>query len=201
MEEYFLCPECGSEEVEVIKERGREVTLRCLDCGYVWQITLPKAVKVPLIVSEHEKSFKTYAELPLGEEIRVGDIVEVEEGEVRITGIELEGQKRVERAKIDEVKTLWGENLSFPAVFGVSIYLKNGVTQSFKVKVDREEEFATGEVLDVGGYTFKVEKIKTKSKMINRGKAKADEITRLMGHAIRGRASRKLEIYKGHKRD
>ncbi|NJE55701.1 HVO_0476 family zinc finger protein, partial [Thermococcus sp. 21S9] len=54
----FECPECGSENVEVIKERGREVTLKCLDCGNVWILTLPKLVKIPLIVSKHERSFK-----------------------------------------------------------------------------------------------------------------------------------------------
>ncbi|WP_456398792.1 HVO_0476 family zinc finger protein [Palaeococcus sp. (in: euryarchaeotes)] len=194
------CPECGSNNVEVIKERGRQITLRCLDCGNVWQITLPKTVKVPLIVSEHEKSYKTVAELPEGEEIRVGDIVEIEEGDIRITGIELEGMRRVEKAVIGDIKTLWGENISFPAVFGVSIYLKDGVTQSFKVKADREEEFATGEVIEVGGYTFKIERIRTENGTIKRGIAKADEIKRLMGHAIRGKARRKLEIYRGHKR-
>lgn len=193
------CPECGSDNVEIIKERGRQVTLRCIDCGNVWQVTLPKTVKVPLIVSEHERSYRSAAELPEGEEIRVGDMVEIEEGDIRITGIELEGMRRVDRARIEDVKTLWGENISFPAVFGVSIYLKDGVTQSFKVKADREEEFATGEVVEVGGYTFKIEKIRTEKGTVKRGIAKADEIKRLMGHAIRGRARRKLEIYRRHK--
>ncbi len=96
MEEPFVCPECGSENVEVIRERGgRELTLRCNDCGHVWHVTLPKFRKVPLIVSKHERSFKSEAELPEGEEIKVGgDIVETEDDEVRITGIELEGGTR-----------------------------------------------------------------------------------------------------------
>lgn len=198
MEEYFVCPECGSEDVEVIKERGRELTLRCNECHNVWMITLPKLRGVPVIVSEHERSFRVTGYLPEGDEVRVGDVIETEKGDVRITGIELDGQKRVERAKTDDVKTLWGENLDFPAVFGVSIYLNDGVTQSFKVKAGRDEEFVTGEALEVGGYTFVVERIKTRRKMVRHGKAKADEITRLMGHAIKGRARRKLEIYRGH---
>ncbi|NJE85819.1 translation initiation factor 2 [Thermococcus sp. CX2] len=198
MEEYFICPECGSDDVEVIKERGRELTLRCNECGNVWIITLPKLVKVPLIVSKHERSFKTFAELPEGEEIKVGDIVETEDDEVRITGIELEGDKRVNKAKIGEIKTLWGESLTYPKVIGVSIYLPKGVTQSFKVKVNRNEEFVIGEVLEVGGYTFKIEKIKTERKMLRHGKARADEIVRLMGRPIRARASRSLEIYRGY---
>ena len=199
MEEYFVCPECGSDDVEVIKERGRELTLRCNECGNVWIITLPKLVKVPLIVSKHERSFKTFAELPEGEEIRVGDIVETEEDEVKITGIELEGDKRVEKAEIGEIKTLWGESLTYPKVIKVSIYVPGGVTQAFKVKVPRDEEFAVGEVLEVGGYTFKVEKIKTERKMLRHGKAKAGEIISLMGHNIpRARARRSLEIYRGY---
>ncbi|ANF21828.1 HVO_0476 family zinc finger protein [Thermococcus piezophilus] len=198
MEEYFICPECGSDDVEVIKERGRELTLRCNECGNVWIITLPKLVKVPLIVSKHERSFKTFTELPEGEEIRVGDIVETEDDEVRITGIELEGDKRVNKAKIGEIKTLWGESLTYPKVIGVSIYLPKGVTQSFKVKVNRNEEFVIGEVLEVGGYTFKIEKIKTERKMLRHGKVRADEIVRLMGRPIRARASRSLEIYHGY---
>ncbi|USG99560.1 translation initiation factor 2 [Thermococcus argininiproducens] len=201
MEEYFICPECGSEEVEVIKERGRELTLRCLECSYVWQITLSKTIKVPVIVSKHERSFKRTAELPADEEIRIGDIVELDDDEIRITGIELEDNKRVEKAEIKEVKVLWGESLTYPKVIGVSIYFPKGITQSFKVKVNREDEFAVGEVLEVGGQTFRIEKIKIEGKMLRYGKAKADEIVRIMGRPIRGKASRSLKIYKGYGRE
>ncbi|AMQ19187.1 HVO_0476 family zinc finger protein [Thermococcus peptonophilus] len=199
MEELFVCPECGSENVEVIKERGRDLTLRCNDCGNVWHVTLPKFRKVPLIVSKHERSFKSEAELPEGEEIKVGDIVETENDEVRITGIELDGDKRVNKAKVEEIKTLWGESLTYPKVIKVSIYLPKGITQAFKVKVPRSEEFVVGEVIEVGGYTFRVEKIKTERKMLHHGKAKADEIVAIMGHQIpKARARRSLEIYRGY---
>lgn len=202
MEEYFICPECGSDDVEVIKERGRELTLRCNECGNVWHVTLPKLIKIPLIVSKHEVSFKSEAELPEGEEIRVGDIVETEEDEVRITGIELEGGKRVNRARVGEIKTLWGESLTYPKVIKVSIYLPKGITQSFRVKVPRDEEFAVGEVVEVGGYAFKVEKIKTERKMLHHGKARADEIVAIMGHHIpKARARRSLEIYRGYEEE
>jgi len=199
MEELFICPECGSDDVEVIKERGRELTLRCSECGNVWHVTLPRLIKVPLIVSKHERSFRSETELPEGEEIRVGDVVETEDDEIRITGIELEGGKRVNRSKVEEIKTLWGESLTYPKVIKVSIYLPKGVTQSFRVKVPRSEEFAVGEVIEVGGYTFKIEKIKTERKMLHHGKAKAGEIVALMGHRIpRARARRSLEIYRGY---
>ena len=202
MEEYFICPECGSDDVEVIKERGRELTLRCNECGNVWHVTLPKLIKVPLIVSKHERSFRTFAELPEGEEIRVGDIVETEDDEVRITGIELDENKRVERAEIGEIRTLWGESLTYPKVIKVSIYLPKGVTQAFRVKVGRDEEFVVGEVLEVGGYTFRIEKIKTETKMLRHGGARADKIISIMGHSIpRARARRSLEIYRGYGRE
>ena len=202
MEELFVCPECGSGDVEVIKERGRELTLKCNECGNVWHVTLPKPVKVPLIVSKHERSFKTEVELPEGEEIKVGDIVETEDDEVRITGIELDGDKRVEKARIGEIKTLWGESLNYPKIIKVSIYLPKGLTQAFRVKVPRDEEFAVGEVLEVGGYTFKVEKIKTERKMLRHGKAKAGEIVAIMGHHIpKARARRNLEIYRGYAKE
>ncbi|WP_297510943.1 HVO_0476 family zinc finger protein [Thermococcus sp.] len=202
MEEIFVCPECGSENVEVIRERGRELTLRCNDCGNVWHVTLPKLIKVPLIVSKHEVSFKTFAELPEGEEIRVGDIVETEEDEVRVTGIELDENRRVNRAKVEEVKTLWGESLTYPKVIKVSIYLPKGITQAFRVKVPRDEEFAVGEVVEVGGYTFRIEKIKTERKMLTHGKARADEIVAVMGHHIpKARARRSLELYRGYRKE
>ncbi|ASJ01200.1 HVO_0476 family zinc finger protein [Thermococcus gorgonarius] len=202
MEEIFVCPECGSENVEVIRERGRELTLRCNDCGNVWHVTLPRLIKVPLVVSKHEVSFKTFAELPEDEEIKVGDIVETEDDEVRITGIELDENKRVNRARVEEVKTLWGESLTYPKVIKVSIYLPKGITQAFRVKVPRNEEFAVGEVVEVGGYTFKIEKIKTENKMLHHGKAKADKIVAIMGHHIpRARARRSLEIYRGYEEE
>ncbi len=202
MEELFVCPECGSENVEVIKERGRELTLRCNDCGHVWHVTLPKVRKLPMVISKHERSFRGEAELPEGEEIRIGDIVETENDEVRITGIELEGGKRVEKAKVEDIKTLWGESLTYPKVIKVSIYLPKGLTQSFRVKVRRNEEFVVGEVLEVGGYTFRVEKIKTEAKMLHHGKAVADKIVALMGHHIpRARARRRLELYRGYEKE
>ena len=202
MEDYFICPECGSDDVEVIKERGRELTLRCGECGNVWHVTLPKLVKVPLIVSKHERSFKSEVELPEGEEIKVGDIVETENDEVRITGIELDENKRVNKAKVEEVRTLWGESLTYPKIIKVSIYLPKGVTQAFRVKVPRDEEFVVGEVLEVGGYTFRVEKIKTETKMLRHGGARADKIVSIMGHSIpRARARRSLEIYRGYGRE
>ena len=103
------------------------------------------------------------------------------------------------RAKIGEIKTLWGESLTYPKVTKVSIYLPKGVTQAFKVKVPRDEEFVVGEVLGVGGYTFRVEKIKTETKMLHHGKARADKIVALMGHSIpRARARRSLEIYRSY---
>jgi len=201
MEEYFTCPECGSEDVEVIKERGRELTLRCNECGNVWIITLPRPVRVPVVVSRHERSFKTFTELPEGEEIRVGDIIETEDDEVKITGIELEGDRRVDKAPVGDIKTLWGESVSLPKVIKVSIYVRGGVTQAFKVEVPRDEEFAVGEVLEVGGYTFKVEKIKTENKMLRHGNAKAEEIEVLLGHHIpRARARRSLQVYRGRRR-
>ncbi|WP_010476915.1 HVO_0476 family zinc finger protein [Thermococcus zilligii] len=202
MEEISVCPECGSENVEVIRERGRELTLRCNECNNVWHVTLPRLVKVPLVVSKHEVSFKTFAELPEGEEISVGDIVETEEDEVRITGIELEENRRVNRARVGEVKTLWGESLTYPKVIKVSIYLPGGMTQSFRVMVPRDEEFAVGEVVEVGGYTFKIEKIKTEGKMLQNGKARAEEIMALMGHPITGaKARRSLKLYRGYEEE
>ncbi|CAD5244559.1 HVO_0476 family zinc finger protein [Thermococcus camini] len=202
MEEYFICPECGSDDVEVIRERGRELTLKCNECSNIWHVTLPKLIKVPLIVSKHERSFRTFVELPEGEEIKVGDIVETEDDEVRITGIELEGEKRVNKGMIGEIKTLWGESLTYPKVIKVSIYLPKGVTQAFRVKVGRDEEFVVGEVLEVGGYTFRIEKIKTETKMLRHGKARADKIVSIMGHSIpRARARRSLEIYRGYGRE
>ena len=202
MEDYFICPECGSDDVEVIKERGRELTLRCGECGNVWHVTLPKLVKVPLIVRKHERSFKSEVELPEGEEIKVGDIVETENDEVRITGIELDENKRVNKATVEEVRTLWGESLTYPKIIKVSIYLPKGVTQAFRVKVPRDEEFVVGEVLEVGGYTFRIEKIKTETKMLRHGGARADKIVSIMGHSIpRARARRSLEIYRGYGRE
>jgi uncharacterized Zn finger protein len=195
----IICPECESDNIKVIKERGRELTLKCRDCGYVWQVTLGKTVKIPIIVSKHERSFKQEAELPIDEEIAVGDIVELENDEVKITSIELEGNRRVRKAKIGEVKTLWGESLSYPKIIGVSIYLKGGITQSFKVQVNRDEEFMIGDIYKVGDFVFKLEKIKTENKMLKHGKATAEKIVRLMGRPTRGRPVKTLEIYRGHR--
>lgn len=127
MEELFVCFECGSENVEVIRERGREFIFCCNDCGYVWYVIFLKFRKVFFIVSKYERSFKSEVEFLEGEEIKVGDIVEMEDDEVRIIGIELEGDKRVNKVKVEEVKIFWGESLIYLKVIKVFIYFLKGI--------------------------------------------------------------------------
>lgn len=50
------------------------------------------------------------------------------------------------------------------------------------MKVLRSEEFVVGEVIEVGGYIFRVEKIKMERKMFYYGKVRVDEIVVIMGY-------------------
>ncbi|WP_457614047.1 HVO_0476 family zinc finger protein [Methanopyrus sp.] len=175
------------------------VLARCESCGTVNPVRLvfyaPKKVKVT--ISRYEESECKEVEMDPLEEIEIGDVIEVEGERVKITNISTHEEDRVEKAKVKDIVSIWGVSLDVPARIGVSINLPSGYTISEKVEVDRDEEFAVGEIYELDGVLFRVHAIKPKGRptIKREGESvKAEEIKRIYGRPVRrGTPKKSLE--------
>ena len=87
------CPICGSDDIEIINSKQKttkkkfteEYLLKCEDCGHVFRdiISLKKPRPYRLIISEQEKSHKTSIDLSPSDELKVGDVLLSELGQVK----------------------------------------------------------------------------------------------------------------------
>jgi uncharacterized Zn finger protein len=178
----MYCESCGREtEHQVVKQRGSEFLVRCAECGHVHLVTeKPRLKEVSVVISRYETSERKVVNFPAGEEISVGDEVVVDEELVRITAIDTHEGRRVKRAGLEEVKTLWGVSLAIPVRVKYSLHFR-GITTSGEIHTSRERVFSVGEVVVTPRETFVIEKIKTKDRLLKRGSARAEEIVRLYG--------------------
>lgn len=149
------CPAC-SPDVETVHEvlkPGGQVTVRCTECGHVHKtrIEAEETRETDVIVSQEGESFAATADVPVDEEVAVGEefVLDTEEAImlVRITSVELEGDRRVEAARGGEVETLWTRAVDNVAV-NVTIHPTDGSrdeSRSVKVYVPGDYEFTVGE--------------------------------------------------------
>jgi len=187
--------DCPHEEYEILKQRGRELTVKCLECNEIFKIIKEKEkdITVPVIINRRENSVKSRASVKERATLNVGDVLDVNGETVEIHSIEV-GNKRVESMEASKIDSIWGISLSYPMVIGVSVHIPNK-TLSFKVKVERDGLFRIGDVLQIGKTTFEVT-----SMITTRGKrqsAYGDEIKRIYGKPSKGLAIQLLEAYDG----
>ena len=111
------CPDCGEKTVHEVL-RGKiskegdvlETTVKCLQCAKVYTTVVrePKAVMVPIIVSDMGSSKRYEVEMSQGDLVSYEDEMFVEDMPVLITGIEVDG-RRVLKAKAEEIASLWAK--------------------------------------------------------------------------------------------
>lgn len=178
----MYCEACGIDtEHSVVKRRGSELLVKCAECGHVQLITeKPRLKEVKVVISRYERSEGKAVLFPAEEEVNTGDEVVVEEEPLRITAIDTESGKRVKKAKIKEVKTLWCISLAIPVRVKYSLHF-GGTTTSGEIHTSRDRVFSVGEVVVTPEETFIIEKIKTRDRLLRRGSATAEEIVRLYG--------------------
>lgn len=164
------CPACSPEfetAHEVLKEGGGWATVRCTECQHVHKEQLPeaKAVERQVVVSQSGESFTTMVEAPKGETIRRGEefIVETDEGffEVRITDLQVDAERRVGEATVEEVETIWTRAVGNVSV-NVTLNPKDGrhdETRGITVYVPGDEEFVVGDEYEFGDETFSVKSV------------------------------------------
>ena len=188
---HNTCSECGEESYgRVVKGRivGKflKAVVKCGKCGHVQdvEVKIPKLVKIRTIISNDDQSEKTQIELADDWEVRLGDEIMVGETCVQVTGIEA-GEKRVEKARVLEIKTLWTRYFNeIPLKIAIN---KGRKTVSIQATVLPEDEFSVGETITVGRRDIKIYRIKVAKRTLSRdgAKAMAKDIVRVYGRTTR----------------
>ena len=136
-----------------------------------------------LIISEQDKSHKTTIDLSPSDELKCGDILLTELGQVEVTGIEV-GDKRVNKSVLDDVNTIWASSIEIPARIGFSVDL-HGKVDSYKVDLKRDFEIAPGDVVKIDKHIVKVHVIKTQERKLTSGFARAGVIKRVYSKPVK----------------
>ncbi len=162
------CPSCSPdlETVhEVLTTGGGTLTVRCSECGHVHKIQpdTEREVTLDVVVSQGGESFTANVTAPEDETVEVGDefILETEEvlSTVRVTSVELDGQKRVEESPVDEIETVWTREVDNVAV-NVTVHPQDGSrddSRSITVHVPGDYEFEVGAVESFGDDEFEID--------------------------------------------
>ena len=187
------CPICGSDDVEILNSKQKsskkkfmeEYLLKCEDCGHVFKdvISLKKPKPYRLIISELDKSHKTTIELSPSDELKSGDVLLSDLGQVEVTSIEV-GDKRVNKAKIEDINTIWANSIEIPARIGFSVDL-HGEVDSYKLDLERDFEIAPGDVVKIDKHIVKVHVVKTQERKLTSGFAKAAVISRVYSKPVK----------------
>ncbi|MBE6501544.1 MAG: hypothetical protein E7Z79_03785 [Methanobrevibacter thaueri] len=187
------CPICGSDDIEILNSKQKttkkkfteEYLLKCEDCGHVYKnvISLKKPRPYRLIISEQDKSHKTTIDLSPSDELKTGDTLLTELGQVEVTSIEV-GDKRVDKSNLEDVTTIWASSVEIPARIGFSVDL-HGEVDSYKLDLERDFEIAPGDVVKIENHIVKVHVIKTQERKLTSGFAKAGVIKRVYSKPVR----------------
>jgi len=158
------CPVCGDVTPHsVIKreesKRHLKLKVKCSECGHIWEIERSVKLKdVKVIVSRYGSSEKKVIQIPTDEVLKVGDVINVEGEDLEITGIE--GDRRTQSSKAEDVETIWTKSLSIPKKVGISI--NDGKrTYSVNVIVPQDYVFDSRHIYRVGNGFFRIKMIKT----------------------------------------
>ncbi|RQH00747.1 HVO_0476 family zinc finger protein [Natrarchaeobius oligotrophus] len=164
------CPSCSPEletvhEVLTVTEGGGTLTVRCGECGHVHKVQPERQREVTLdvVVSQEGESFTANVTVPEEETVEVGDefILETQEvlSTVRVTSVELDGQRRTETSAADEIETVWSREVDNVAV-NVTVHPKDGSrddSRGITVYVPGDYEFTVGEVEEFGDDEFEID--------------------------------------------
>ncbi len=167
-------------------ERVFEGTVRCSRCGTVHAAVLREAEPrvVEVVVSWMGRSRRAQVELGPEEIVKVGDRLELEGNRVEVTAIEEPGGRRVGASLGKNISTLWSKEVNRVRVrFSIN---RGNRTVAQSLLAVPEEEFGVGDVVEVGRDRVLVHRImKTTGALLKEGRARAEEITRVYGRALR----------------
>jgi uncharacterized Zn finger protein len=163
------CPACSPPETvhELLAEGGGHLTVRCTECGHTHKIAPEREASVQkrVIVSQEGESVATQVEAPPTEEIAVGEefIVDTEEAllTVRITSLQLGNERRTDRARVEDVETIWTravDNVAVPVTVNPTDG-RHDDTRSLELRVPGDEQLGVGERRAAGEESFTIKGI------------------------------------------
>ena len=187
------CPICGSDDIEILNSKQKEskkkvmeeYLLKCFDCGHVFKdvVSAKKPKMYRIIISEQNKSHKTLIELSPSDELKVGDILLSDVGQVEVSSIEVD-DTRVKKSIVEDIDTIWATSVEIPARIGFSVDL-HGEVDSYKLDLERDFEIAPGDIVKIENHIVKVHVIKTNDRKLTSGFAKAGIIKRVYSKPVK----------------
>lgn len=164
------CPACSPEletDHEVLREASAQLTIRCVACGHVHKVQPERtpAVTLDVVVSQDGESFSATVDTPADQSVDFGDefILETEEAilTVRVTSLELSGDRRAKSALAEEIETVWTREVDNVSV-NITVHPNDGsrdATRSITVYVPGDFEFTVGETNQFGSTEMAVDAI------------------------------------------
>jgi uncharacterized Zn finger protein len=182
------CPLCDSESNEMIKSKGkttREILLKCNECGNTFRetVSIPKMVECRIIISKFEDSQKKNLKLHPDEVLRVGDVLLVEDEEVKVTSLENNRGGRVQRSEVSLLETIWASSLTGQVRVGISVDFWGRIL-SHKVEIERDFQFTVGDVVKMGRTLFRIKSMKTIDAKVRKGSSMAEDTKRVYGQPL-----------------
>ncbi|MFB6303859.1 MAG: HVO_0476 family zinc finger protein [Haloferacaceae archaeon] len=164
------CPACGAETVHEVLKPGGQATVRCGDCGHTHKAAVDDEQETPVdvVVSQEGESFTTTVDAPPDATVEVGDefVADTPEAimQVRVTAVELDGDRRVDEATVEDVETLWTRVVDNVGV-NVTVHPsddRRDESRSLKVYVPGDREFVVGETASLGDEEVEIEGIQVR---------------------------------------
>jgi len=163
----LVCPSCSPSEetVHEVLRPGGQATVRCTDCDHTYKTEIPEeeTAELDIVVSQDGESFTTRMDVPADTYVAAGEefVVDSDDAlmQVRVTGIEVGPEQRVEEANIEDIETLWTRAVDNVSV-SVTLHPKDGnadETRSLRVNVPGDYEFTVDETVEFGDEEFVVE--------------------------------------------
>ncbi len=170
------CPSCadGRPQPHEVLKPSTQATVRCLTCDHVHKTRIEPETTEPIrvVVSVDDESLATEADVPTEETLAVGEEFVVETDDdvlgVRITSLELEGDRRVESAPATAINTIWTRAVDNVAV-NVTVHPADGrreATTSDRWYVPGDETVEVGEQREVNDATVRIERIQLREDAI-----------------------------------
>lgn len=154
------CPSCSPDE-PVRHKILKSTLIKCVECGEVHTERTEKKVPVRVVVSIGDKSVRIRTMLSgaikVGDELVMDDETSGEAYPVQVISIEV-GDKRLESAKADEIKTIWARAIE-EVVVKIAISHRE-TTESIEMKVPGDREFVIGEKIKIDSRELKIIRIK-----------------------------------------
>ena len=162
-----VCPSCSPDTpvLHIVLKGTKDVLLQCEECRAVHKEKKQGKVPVRVIISTRDKSVHSKAMLSgiitKGDELVIDDEETGEAVLAEVTSIEV-GDKRMDSAKADEIKTIWARGIE-EVIVKIAVSHRE-TTESITMRVPGDREFVVGEKIDVNNRKLKIIRIKIREK-------------------------------------